>query len=188
MGKIAHPLISFWWCVMIRRIFAVLFLTGLVFVSGCSGLSSGPSVLNEDPAERARKQDGSVFGKSIVLGGESQPGAGTSGLAVNGYLWRASLDTISFLPLAQADAFGGVIVTEWSSLPSAPNERYKLTVYILNRELRADGVRVSVFRQERSTSGEWVDAAVSDGVPARIENAILLRARQLRIDSQASLK
>jgi len=90
--------------------------------------------------------------------------------------------------LAQADAFGGVIVTEWSSLPSAPNERYKLTVYILNRELRADGVRVSVFRQERSTSGEWVDAAVSDGVPARIENAILLRARQLRIDSQASLK
>ena len=129
---------------MIKRIFAVLFLTGLVFVSGCSSLSSGPSVLNEDPAERARKQDGSVFGKSIVLGGESQPGAGTS--------------------------------------------RYKLTVYILNRELRADGVRVSVFRQERNTAGEWVDAAVSDGVPARIENAILLRARQLRIDSQASLK
>jgi len=90
--------------------------------------------------------------------------------------------------LAQADAFGGVIVTEWSSLPSAPHARYKLTVYILNRELRADGVRVSVFRQERNNAGEWVDAAVSDGVPARIENAILLRARQLRIDSQASLK
>ncbi|MDF1748145.1 MAG: DUF3576 domain-containing protein [Alphaproteobacteria bacterium] len=173
---------------MMRLFFSILFLTGLALVSGCSGISSGPSVLNEDPAERTRRQDGSVFGQSIVLGGESQPSSATSGLAVNGYLWRASLDTISFLPLAQADAFGGVIVTEWSSLPSAPNERYKLTVYILNRELRADGVRVSVFRQERSSTGEWVDAAVSDGVPARIENAILLRARQLRIDSQASLK
>jgi len=170
------------------RLIDALFLSAMLLVAACSGLSSGPSVLNEDAAERQRKQDGSVFGEAITLGGDSASGgAAASGISVNGYLWRASLDTISFMPLSQADAFGGVIVTDWSSLPDVPNERYKMTVYILSRELRADGVRVSMFRQERGSNGEWLDAPVSEGVPARIENAILLRARQMRIDSRATL-
>jgi hypothetical protein len=169
-----------------RKVMIIAISAMLLMMTGCSGLNGTPADTT-DTNEKRRLAVGQIGG-GLTLGGADATNPVNSGLAVNGYLWRASLDTISFLPLAQADAFGGVIVTEWSSLPSAPNERYKLTVYILNRELRADGVRVSVFRQERSTSGEWVDAAVSDGVPARIENAILLRARQLRIDSQASLK
>ena len=112
-----------------------------------------------------------------------EPGAGGGGIGVNGFLWRASLDTISFMPLASADPFGGVIITDWYSPPEAPNERFKMTVYILDRRLRADGLRVAVFRQLRDGSREWADVVVDDGTKIDLENAILTRARQLRIAS-----
>ena len=104
------------------------------------------------------------------------------GIGVNGFLWRASLDTISFMPLASADPFGGVIITEWYSAPDTPEERVKVTVYILDRRLRADAVRVVVFKQTRDVSGGWTDAARAPDTNGKIENAILTRARQLRID------
>lgn len=105
------------------------------------------------------------------------------GIGVNAYLWRASLDTTSFMPLASADPFGGVIITDWHSPPETPDERFKITVYILDRQLRADGIKVSVFRQQRSPSNAWADAAVAIDTAAKLENAILTRARQLRMDS-----
>ena len=109
-------------------------------------------------------------------------GAGV-GVGVNNYLWRASLDTISFMPLASADPFGGVIITDWYAPSSTPAERFKVTVYILDRQLRADALKVSVFRQQRGTDGEWSDAALDPETPSKLENAILTRARQLRIAS-----
>jgi hypothetical protein len=102
-------------------------------------------------------------------------------ITVNSYLWRASLDTISFLPLNTADPFGGVIITDWYSPPESPEERFKVTVYILDRELRADGLRVAVFRQTRAPSAGWVEAKVDDRTGRDLENAILKRARQMRI-------
>ncbi len=87
------------------------------------------------------------------------------------------------MPLASADPFGGVIITDWHSPPETPNERFKITVYILDRQLRADGIKVSVFRQQRSPSSAWADAAVGVDTAAKLENAILTRARQLRMDS-----
>jgi hypothetical protein len=104
------------------------------------------------------------------------------GIGVNGFLWRASLDTIAFMPLASADPFGGVIITDWYAAPETPGERFKMTVYILDKRLRADGLRVSVFRQTRNDA-DWQDSEVSPGVATRLENAILTRARQLRIDT-----
>jgi hypothetical protein len=80
-----------------------------------------------------------------------------------------------------ADPFGGVIVTVWHVLPEAPNERFKVNLMILGRELRADGVRASVFKQKREGSSDWVDIAVEDLTAQRIENAILGRARELRL-------
>ncbi|NMM45016.1 DUF3576 domain-containing protein [Rhodospirillaceae bacterium KN72] len=166
-----------------RLRFGVLAL--ILALTACAG-SGTP----EDPNKIKRGMEtrsGSVLGGSLFSDeGSNSPGVG--GLAVNGYLWRASLDTISFFPLAQADAFGGVIVTEWYSLPGVENERHKVTIYILNRELRADGVRVSTFKQVRDATGGWVEAPVADGVSAQIENAILARARQLRVDSQAAFE
>jgi hypothetical protein len=106
-------------------------------------------------------------------------------LGVNSYLWHASLDTLSFMPLASADPFGGVIITEWYSSPQAPDERLKVTVYILDRRLRADGLKLAVFRQTRNGGG-WADAVVNGDTATKLEDAILARARQLRLASEAS--
>ncbi len=110
---------------------------------------------------------------------------GGGGIGVNAYLWRATLDTVSFLPLTSADPFGGVIITDWYQPPETPNERLKLTIYILDRQLRADGLRVSVFRQIRNADGNWVDAKVDTKTATQMEDAILARARELRIAANA---
>jgi hypothetical protein len=104
-------------------------------------------------------------------------------LGVNSYLWHASLDTLSFLPLQSADPFGGVIITDWYSAPQAPNERMRVTVYILDRRLRADGLKVVVFRQTKSEAGPWADAQVNAETATKLEDAILTRARELRLAS-----
>ncbi|HEX3945734.1 MAG TPA: DUF3576 domain-containing protein [Rhizomicrobium sp.] len=106
-------------------------------------------------------------------------------LGVNSYLWHASLDTLSFMPLHSADPFGGTIITDWYSAPSAPNERMRVTVYILDRRLRADGLKVTIFRQSQTPQG-WVDAAVNPETAVKLEDAILTRARELRLASGGS--
>ncbi len=114
------------------------------------------------------------------LFGDKSEGGG-SGIGVNSYLWRASLDTVSFMPLVSADPFGGVIITDWYTPPDTPYERFKLTVYILDTKLRVDGIKVNVFRQQLVANTDWKDAAVSTDMATKLENAILTRARQLRI-------
>ncbi|HEY6983445.1 MAG TPA: DUF3576 domain-containing protein [Reyranella sp.] len=129
------------------------------------------------------REEGSLFGPGGLLGprAEKKDDQGT-GVAVNAFLWRASLDTINFIPLVQADPFGGVIITDWYTPAETPNERMKVQVTILDRALRADGVRVSVFKQQLNPKGGgWVDAQVDPHTNTDIENAILTRARQLRI-------
>jgi hypothetical protein len=103
-------------------------------------------------------------------------------LGVNSYLWHASLDTLSFLPLASADPFGGVIISEWYVAPTAPDERLKVTVYIMDRTLRADALKVVVFRQVRQGGG-WADAVASADTAHKLEDSILTRARELRLAS-----
>ena len=107
------------------------------------------------------------------------------GIGVNAYLWRASLDTVAFMPLASADPFGGVILTDWYSPPESPQERFKANILIMDRTLRADGLKVALFRQEKKQSGEWVDAPTDAKAAIEMENAILTRARQLRINAGA---
>jgi len=129
---------------------------------------------------------GSVFGDQGLFY-DTNPetpdgGAGGGGIGVNSYLWRASLDTVAFMPVNSADPFGGVIITDWHSLPETPRERFKVNVYILGRTLRADGVRVSVFRQVQDPYGTWQDAPVAENAGIKVEDAILTRARQLRFD------
>ena len=102
-------------------------------------------------------------------------------VAINAFLWRASLDTIAFMPLASADPFGGVILTDWYAPPETPDERFKVNVYILSRVLRADGLKITVFRQQRDTTGQWRDAAIGAEVATEFENAVLTRARDLRL-------
>jgi len=100
-------------------------------------------------------------------------------IGVNSYLWRAAVDTLSFAPLLQADANGGVIVTDWYSSPRTPGERVKLTVSILDQELRADALRVAASRQVNQ-NGAWVSAPVAAATVQKLEDIILTRARDLR--------
>ncbi|MFT5489536.1 MAG: hypothetical protein ACI9MU_004476 [Alphaproteobacteria bacterium] len=150
-----------------------------VSLTACEGLQSERA--DADSFEdKDRKEGGKLFGDINLLGGGSDEPT-NSGIGVNGFLWRASLDTLSFLPLSSADPFGGVIITDWYAPPESPEERFKVTVFILGRELRSDGVRVSVFRQKRDEGAGWLDANTGKSTSTSLENAILTRARELRI-------
>ncbi|MGX7951329.1 DUF3576 domain-containing protein [Tsuneonella sp. HG249] len=106
-------------------------------------------------------------------------------IGVNAYLWRAALETVSFAPLLQSDSNGGVIVTDWYTNPRNPNERVKITVSILDQDLRADAVRVAASRQV-AQAGQWVDAPVQAATVQRLEDIILSKARALRRQAIAS--
>ncbi len=142
---------------------AALVASALLGVSGCSIF--GSSTANTSTAS------------SADIGPEQ-----TAGLGVNAYLWRASLDTLAFMPLVSADPYGGVIITDWYANPDKKDERLKATVYILDTRLRADGISAAVFR-ETLTNGAWVSAAVAPETNVALENAILSKARQLRLNA-----
>jgi hypothetical protein len=146
-----------------------------------------------DPKEqRLRDRTGTVTGRDgITLFGTGnngrqaalESGGGGGGIGVNAFLWRGALETLNFMPLASADPFGGLIITDWYQPPNAPNERLKVHVLILDRLLRADAVKVSVFRQLRDGRGEWVDEPVDPKTAVELEDKILTKARELRIAS-----
>lgn len=137
---------------MIFRTFAIAVFVASLALTGCS---SGSTASTRTVVEQ-------------VSGG------------VNPYLWRASLDTLSFLPIESADSIGGLINYDWQGFDAVPGERVKATVFILDTRLRADGVKVSVFRQRQDESGNWVDADVSADTGIQLENQILSRARSLK--------
>ena len=122
-----------------------------------------------------------IFGELSLGGDANKRGQAGSSSTVNYFLWRATLETLDLRPLESADPFGGVIITDWYSPPETQAERFKVTVYILGRDLRADGVRAAVFRQNWDDAGTWIDAKVEQKTAIDLENAILTRARQLRI-------
>lgn len=151
------------------------------YPTGADRASTGSNNIYDKPK--------SIFGDGGIklLGGDKGKGGDQVGLGVNALLWRASLDTISFMPITSADPFGGTIITDWYSSADAPDERFKVNIFILGRELRADGIKVTMFRQTKGKSG-WNDAAIDAAAPRQLEDAILTRARELRIQSQAAGK
>ena len=162
-----------------------IFLISLI-LSGCSTSFNMPDWMDADlsrerAAERQAKKDGGPTGKiqdSIKLFGSDIRDSGAM-IGVNSLLWRASLDTISFMPLEEADPYGGIIMTEWYNNPNNPDERYKITIYILDTRLRADAVRVSVFMQQ-NLNGEWINISTSEDTRLQLENSILTKARQMK--------
>jgi hypothetical protein len=159
-------------------------LLGLFMLAACGGVSTDPTY--SDKAHDDMYKNGSLLsdkGGSDLFGSSSdkKKSGESTGIGVNGFLWRASLDTISFMPLASADPFGGVILTDWYTAPDTPNERTKLNVFIRDRELTANGIKVSVFRQVKGPNGAWQDAPVAAATAGSLENAILTRARQIRM-------
>ncbi len=150
-----------------------------------SGASYPDRIEGTDKILYSDQKRDTVWGEGTSLtdklfGKEGEEGADKSGLGVNSFLWRASLDTLSFMPIASADPFGGVILTDWYENPETPGERYKINIYILDKQLRADGVRVAIFKQSQQKGG-WRDVSVAPEMVNGIETAILTRARELRV-------
>jgi len=168
-------------------------LVALLGLASC-GLDPNQRLPGEDELndpKRARRAPGSLTGEGglFTFGVErnTQNGNGGQGIGVNAFLWRATLDTVSFMPLASADPFGGVVITDWYEAQGARGERFKVNAFILGSGLRSDGVRVAVFRQVAdSRTGGWIDAPVSSSMAGEVEDKILARARELRSDSLAS--
>ena len=176
-----------------------ILISTILLAGAALGLTSCGSIKTEAkyPSGMDRNQTGggnNIYGEkqSILgdgglklLGGKNKAGAGEGGIGVNSFLWRATLDTVSFMPLASADPFGGVILTDWYTDPATPNERVKINAFIMGRELKADGIRVRTFRQEIQGSA-WRDVPVSEETSRKLEDTVLTRARQLRIKHLAN--
>lgn len=171
---------------MMKRWIGPIGLAAALLLAGCGGAK--PRGVAEDEYQDYRTKGGDqgklfgdqglVFGIGKGAGGRADE-AGGGALGVNAYLWRGALDTLAFMPLASADPFGGVIITDWYEPPAGQGERFKATAYILGRQLRADGVKISIFRQTIQ-NGRWVDSTVSPVTTSEIENKVLARARELR--------
>jgi hypothetical protein len=170
-----------------QRLPGLLLLAAVLVLAACGQSRYVENTEYNDPSRSSQR--GSIFGSDagFTLFGSSTSRDGQDGggaLGVNAFLWRGSLDTLSFMPLVSADPFGGVIITDWYVPPQTPGERFKVTVYILDRTLRADGLRVGVFRQVRQGES-WVDQPAAPNTATTMENAILQRAREFRMEAEA---
>ena len=127
------------------------------------------------------KEKKKLFGsKGISIGGDDEEASKeVSSIGVNSFLWRATLDTVSFMPITSADPFGGVVITDWYAMPETPDVMFKINVFILSGALRSDGVKVAAFKKEKK-DGEWTDVNVDKSTVVKIEDAILTRARELK--------
>lgn len=163
----------------IRYVVAIMAISLLVGCSGAKNKLEADYPKSKDQLEEARM--GKLTGEEgmVIFGNKSRRSPGSNGIGVNSYLWRATLDTIYTMPLLSADPFGGAVITDWQQLPGNANERFKLNVVIVGAELRADGVKVSAFKQIRRGNG-WEEAKVHPALAQEIEEKILKRAREMR--------
>ena len=156
----------------------------LAALTACGGAPASTKPSDQPGESRIRDRHGTLFGeKGIKLFGtqrDQEVPAGASGIGVNSWLWRATLDTLDFLPLLSADPFGGLILSDWYQPASSPDERLKVQVAIKDQLLRADALQVEVFRQV-NRDGAWLDSPTDPATSREIEDRILTRARELRV-------
>jgi hypothetical protein len=161
---------------------ATLLVVALTALSACTPDAEQKYPKTEE--DRRKERLGKLSGEEgIVLAGstEKEKDAGKNPLGVNSFLWRATLDTLSFLPITAADPFGGTILTDWYEDPEVPGERFKVNVLILDRQLRADSLKISTFRQAKDKAGNWKDAPTDAKLARKLEDIVLTRARELRV-------
>jgi hypothetical protein len=162
-------------------------LLPVILLAACASDNVKPAETN--PTDMP-KGPGLFSGKSgnILDAFKSQNGGSTATgrIGVNAYLWRASLDTISFMPITQADSAGGVITTDWYANPDKPNERVRASILILGKTLRADALKVNLFKQSKTKAGNWTDMPADPATDRQLEDIILTKARSLKVAAQAN--
>lgn len=155
-------------------------VAGLLSLSACGGVKTTTPTVNNYEMGTVGSSPSGGLGSLFTFGkGSSSGGTQGNNVQVNAFLWRATLDTLSFMPLASADPFGGVIITDWYSPPSAPGTRFKANAYILSKTLTASAIQVSVFEQILQ-AGQWVDTPADPAIANGLENRILARAADLQ--------
>jgi hypothetical protein len=175
-----------------RRLRCALLLCFSLFFVSCStpDIKSDPSYPKGETGER-REKVGTITNneKGFVLfgqGSEDRLASEDNGIGVNAYLWKATLDTVSFMPIASADPFGGVIITDWYVMPENPGERFKINAFITSKSLEANGIKVTVFRQKQNKK-EWIDQQPNATMATQMEDAILTRARERKVADEQKL-
>lgn len=175
----------------------IIFCGMLFLLAACGGFGgskTSPTDTRDHKDKKLEKygtifDDGGLFaGANVVIGGQRVGPGETGGVAVNAYLWRATLQSLSFMPLQQVDPFGGVILTEWHSPPDKPDERIKLNVFIIGKALRSDALQVTLFRETLNSSNNWQTSPTNEDTARRIENSILEKARQLRLKNLSNVE
>ncbi len=168
--------------VCLRPLFSLFILLTLC---ACSDNIQKETKAPVDKEDQRKLGFGSIAGEDFLTFGPGKKSRSGQMMAptVNPYLWRASLDTINFMPLTSADAMGGVIVTDWYVTPQNQNERLKATVFIKDQVLRADALKVIVYKQTKLRDGSWANSNSDPAVATELENIILTKARQLRVNS-----
>ena len=160
----------------------------IMLISACSSIpEAGEGSYPLPPEEQRRAKNGRLTGDGIKLfkmGDSSDDGGAVSGIAINSYLWRATLDVLSFMPLASADPFGGVIITDRYEDSANKGVRFKVNAIITSRNLRSDAIKVNVFKQVY-TNGSWRDTKANAAVSTEFEDKILTRAREIRIKKES---
>lgn len=163
---------------------AALFAILVSLISACSYLPKPTSTETARDEERRKDDIGSFFtgrDRSGLTLSDLGADSGGGSMPINALLWRASIDTLSVLPLASIDTFGGTIITEWYRHPDDETQQIKVAVFILDQELRSDAIRAEVYVRERQDGMfEWVDAGRDDALATRLEDLILTRAREIR--------
>ena len=171
---------------LLRLLFVLSVSLFCVACSSTSEIKSDPSYPKGDTLKRREKM-GTLSNNDkgfVVLGGDSADSASSedNGIGINAYLWKATLDTLSFMPLSSADPFGGVIITDWYEIADKPKQRFKVNAFIKSKSLVANGIKVVVFSQnwDKKTKS-WVDQPANDVMGLQMEDAVLTRARELKV-------
>ena len=139
-------------------------------------------------AETRLQTGGGLLGKGglsfgdILGNSEENATSAPATMNVNIFLWRASLETIDFMPLNSADPIGGTIITDWYSTSDNQNERCKLNIFISGKRLNAENLKVRSFCQENKNQ-TWVNKNINKENNIKIENAILNKAKKIRLQS-----
>lgn len=160
-------------------------------IFGCSGEIPEPLPTEERAVarERLERERRGESDESTLLGDLIGNIGGSSGnfqgptIGVNAHLWKASLDTLSFMPLASADPFGGIIITEWYTSSDSPTEKFKIIVYITGMQLKVDALKIKVFKKIKNETGDWLDQPANLELSVKIENSVLTKAREYKIIS-----
>ena len=168
----------------------------LLFLTSCSDveigsrppLSKSPDDLHTEVFDPKKYEEGGTTIIEDLTDDLFGAKGGGVGIGVNVHLWKASLDTLSFMPLSSADPFGGVIITDWYSNAGSSEEKFKIIAYITGTVLRVDALKITVFKKIRDENGDWIDQTTSKDMATRIENSVFTKAKEYRIKKENSEK